>query len=54
MKVVEQEDTLRLFDDEEEEVVMEAFEEDRERYYDFYAWLKVWHRWAELKKKLQD
>ncbi|UOY92501.1 AAA family ATPase [Ectobacillus sp. JY-23] len=54
MKVVAKEETLRLFDDEEEELVMEAFEEDRERYYDFYAWLKVWHRWAELKKKLHE
>ncbi|WP_369900867.1 RNA polymerase recycling motor HelD [Bacillus manliponensis] len=53
-KAIEQDDTLRLFDDEEEEVIMETFEEDRERYYDFYAWLKVWHRWAELKKKLQE
>lgn len=53
-KVVTKEDTLRLFEDEEDELVMEMFEEDRERYYDFYAWLKVWHRWAELKKKLQE
>lgn len=54
MKVVTKEDTLRLFDDEEEELVMEAFEDDRERYYDFHAWLKVWHRWAELRKKLEQ
>ncbi|MDQ6598097.1 RNA polymerase recycling motor HelD [Bacillus salipaludis] len=54
MKVVPKEETLRLFDDEEEEQVMEAFEDDRERYYDFYAWLKVWHRWAELKKKMTE
>jgi DNA helicase II / ATP-dependent DNA helicase PcrA len=54
MKVVPKEETLRLFDDEEEELVMESFEDDRERYYDFYAWLKVWHRWAELKLKLTD
>ncbi|GGE54756.1 RNA polymerase recycling motor HelD [Priestia taiwanensis] len=53
-KAIEQEDTLRLFEDDEDEVVIETFEEDRERYYDFYAWLKVWHRWAELKKKLQE
>lgn len=53
MKVVTKEETLRLFDDEEEELIMEAFEDDRERYYDFYAWLKVWHRWAELKKNMQ-
>lgn len=54
MKVVTKEDTLRLFDDEEEELVMEAFEDDRERYYDFHAWLKVWRRWAELRKKLEQ
>lgn len=54
MKVVAKEETLRLFDDEEEELVMEAFEDDRERYYDFYAWLKIWHRWAELKKNLKE
>lgn len=54
MKVVTKEDTLRLFDDEEEELVMEAFEDDRERYYDFHAWLKVWNRWAELRKKLDQ
>jgi DNA helicase II / ATP-dependent DNA helicase PcrA len=54
MKVVTKEDTLRLFDDEEEELVMEAFEDDRERYYDFHAWLKVWRRWAKLRKKLEQ
>jgi DNA helicase II / ATP-dependent DNA helicase PcrA len=54
MKAVTKEDTLRLFDDEEEELVMEAFEDDRERYYDFHAWLKVWRRWAELRKKLEQ
>jgi DNA helicase II / ATP-dependent DNA helicase PcrA len=53
MKVVAKEETLRLFEDDEEELVMEAFEDDRERYYDFYAWLKVWHRWAELKKNMK-
>ncbi|MEH7164305.1 RNA polymerase recycling motor HelD [Priestia megaterium] len=52
MKFVAKEETLRLFEDEEEELVMEKFEDDRERYYDFYAWLKVWHRWAELKRKM--
>jgi len=54
MKVVTKEDTLRLFDDEDEELIVEAFEDDRERYYDFHAWLKVWHRWAELRKKLEQ
>jgi DNA helicase-2/ATP-dependent DNA helicase PcrA len=54
IKVVSTEESLRLFEDDEEELVMEAFEDDRERFYDFYAWLKVWHRWAELKKKLQE
>lgn len=54
MKMVKNEDTLRLFDDEEEEFVKESFEDDRERYYDFHAWLKVWRRWAELRKKLEQ
>ncbi|WP_284035631.1 RNA polymerase recycling motor HelD [Neobacillus sp. 114] len=54
MKVVAKEETLRLFDDEEEELVMEAFEDDRERSQDFYAWLNVWHRWAELKRSLKE
>ncbi|QCJ42890.1 hypothetical protein FAY30_13750 [Bacillus sp. S3] len=54
MKVVAKEETLRLFEDEEEEMVIEAFDDDRERYYDFYAWVKVWHRWAELKRSMQE
>ncbi len=54
MKAVASEETLRLFDDEEEDLVIEAFEDDRERYYDFYAWLKVWKRWAELKKNMKE
>ncbi|SFA50325.1 DNA helicase-2 / ATP-dependent DNA helicase PcrA [Anoxybacillus pushchinoensis] len=53
MKMVKNEDTLRLFDDEEEEFVKESFEDNRERYYDFHAWLKVWRRWAELRKQLE-
>ncbi|WKU21126.1 3'-5' exonuclease [Priestia megaterium] len=54
MKAVASEETLRLFDDEEEDLVIEAFEDDRERYYDFYAWLKVWKRWAELKENMKE
>lgn len=54
METIKNEDTLRLFDDEEEEFVKESFEDDRERYYDFHAWLKVWRRWAELRKKLEQ
>ncbi|MED3919507.1 3'-5' exonuclease [Priestia aryabhattai] len=54
VKAMASEETLRLFDDEEEDMVMEVFEDDRERYYDFYAWLKVWKRWAELKKSMKE
>ncbi|USK68584.1 RNA polymerase recycling motor HelD [Peribacillus asahii] len=53
MKAVQVEETLLLFEDDANQLVFERFNEDRERYYDFYAWLKVWHRWAELKKKMQ-
>ena len=53
MKAVQVEETLLLFEDDANQLVFERFDEDRERYYDFYAWLKVWHRWAELKKKIQ-
>ena len=53
MKAVQVEETLLLFEDDANQLVFERFDEDRERYYDFYAWLKVWHRWAELKKKTQ-
>jgi DNA helicase II / ATP-dependent DNA helicase PcrA len=53
-KRVKKEDMIRLFDDEEEEFVEEAFEDDRERYYDFHAWLKVWRRWAEMRKQLDE
>ena len=52
MKAVQMEETLLLFEDDANQLVFERFDEDRERYYDFYAWLKVWHRWAELKKKM--
>ncbi|PGQ79697.1 HelD family protein [Priestia megaterium] len=54
VKAMASEETLRLFDDEEVDMVMEVFEDDRERYYDFYAWLKVWKRWAELKKSMKE
>mgnify|MGYP001156477625 FL=1 len=54
IKRVKKEDMIRLFDDEEEEFVEEAFEDDRERYYDFHAWLKVWRRWAEMRKQLDE
>ncbi|MEW5321278.1 3'-5' exonuclease [Geobacillus thermoleovorans] len=53
-KLVKKEDMIRLFDDEEEEFVEEAFEDDRERYYDFHAWLKVWRRWAEMRRQIND
>lgn len=50
-KAVAVEETLLLFEDDAQQQSFEHFEDDRERYYDFYAWLKVWHRWAEFKKK---
>jgi DNA helicase-2/ATP-dependent DNA helicase PcrA len=53
MKSMQVEETLLLFEEDANQLVFERFDEDRERYYDFYAWLKVWHRWAELKKKLE-
>lgn len=49
-KRVEVDEDLILFEDEEVEQQVEYFEDDRERYYDFQAWLKIWRKWAEWRK----
>ncbi|MFD6440823.1 HelD family protein [Peribacillus sp. NPDC060186] len=53
MKSVQVEETLLLFEDDANQLIFERFDEDRERYYDYHAWLKVWRRWADLKKKMK-
>jgi DNA helicase II / ATP-dependent DNA helicase PcrA len=50
-KIVEREESLILFEDDEIQQEVEYFEDDRERFYDFQAWLKIWRKWAEMKKE---
>lgn len=52
-KIVAREESLILFTDDELQQEVEYFKDDRERYYDFQAWLKIWRRWAEVQKERQ-
>ncbi|PTX52702.1 Rep family ATP-dependent DNA helicase [Melghirimyces profundicolus] len=50
-RVIEDTETIPLFEDEEEEPTkVERFTDDRERVNDFYAWRTVWKKWAEQQK----
>lgn len=49
-RIIEDTETFKLFEDEEEQMMIEFFGDDRDRVADFRAWLTVWKKWAKRKK----